>query len=145
MAIMHTTLTGTIISDPVIYSDSEGAESSCTFTMHVKENERILFNVYVCNKEQIELCRDELVRGSVAVVKGIIEISFHNISQGRKFSDGKSQVHTVLFSDMTILSEDLHILLGHSYQRNLSMLPIRSSEKVETEEYQFDPEVELPF
>ena len=46
---------------------------------------------------------------------------------------------------MTILSEDLHILLGHSYQWNLSMIPIRSSEKVETEEYQFDPEVELPF
>ena len=145
MAIMHTTLMGIVDSDPVICSDQEGTDFGCAFTMSVKEeNGRIQFCVYVNHEEQVKLCQDELIRGSVAVVKGTIDIGFRNISHGKTFPDGKPQVHPILFSDMTIFGEDLHILLGRSYQRSLS-LPIRVSEKEETVEFQFDPDIELPF
>lgn len=79
MAIMHTRLLGIVNSDLEIVRDTYGTNLSCDFTMLVKEGtQRIPFIVHVTDRRLIQDCVNEIIRGSVVLVEGIIEIKFRD-------------------------------------------------------------------
>ena len=146
MAIMHTCMTGIVNSDYKIFVDKNGNDIGCVFSMLTKDgNKRIPVNVYVNNEDAIKLCHEELIQGSVAVVKGIIDIQFGNAFLARSFPDGEPTTHVELSSDMMIISDELYILMGQSYQKNISVSPICKLKNEETVDLYFDPEIDLPF
>ena len=143
MAIMHTTMTGIVNSDIEIIKDEHENDYCCAFTMLVKERgQRIQFSVYSDDKDIIKKSKDKLDKGCAVLVKGVMDISFHNPPQNINSDNKSSYFPSVITSNMAIVCKEI-LILNPKEQEVGKLIPITVVQKQTAVVFQFDKE--LPF
>lgn len=140
MAIMNVRMLGIIDRELVIQRAENGDIISGSFVIRVLEGtERVPFTVYSDNDQLFHTIEQDIAQGTVVLVSGIIDIKFQNNPQGSS---------PIITSNMTIISDDIHIMYGRkdidSAAKDKQTTPFVAQNQSEPF-FTFDSNIELPF